>query len=1060
MIRSLIQSSMGARFLVIGVIVAGIVILGAPLRNMPVDVLPEFSPPIVEVQTEALGLSAEEVEALITTPLEADLLSGVAWLETISSESVTGLSSIILQFEPGTDVIRARQMVQERLTQAHALPNVSTPPLMLQPLSSTNRVMMVGLGSEELSSIEMSVIARWTIKPRLMGVPGVANVAIWGQRERQLQVQVDPADLAEQGVTLQQVISTSGNALWVSPLSFLNASTPGTGGWIDTPNQRLGVRHLLPITNAEELGRVTLEGAEDLRLSDVAEVVEDHQPLIGDALVNGEPGLVLVIEKFPGENSVAVTAAIEEALATLAPGLGGIEINTELFRPATFIELAAANLRTALLISAILLIVVLLATFIDWRGALIGVVAIPLSLLASLMVLNLRGATLNMLVLTGLIVALGVLIANVVGQVDAILRNIREARAAGGERSAAQLIVDATLASNRPAIYTLLIMLVAVAPVIVILGLPGTLYATLALSYALAVVASLVVALVVTPTLAVLLLARQPREADGSDLRSVGNASPLAAGIGSGYGPNLISRPIVASVLAGILLIAAIVVLPQLGKGGPLPTFKETSLLVRWSGEPGTSRIAMVETAGQLSADLMEIAGVSNVTVNVGRAVTSDQVVDIDSGELWIRFDSEADYGATVEAVEAVVDGYPALAGGTTTYLNDLVDTSLQSRGEGLIVRVYGNEYDILADKAEEIRQLIAGVAGVDQAQVIAPIEMSRLEIEVDLGAAEEYGLKPGDVRRTAATLLSGIQVGSLFEDQKVFDVVVWGKPEIRDSVESIEDLLIDTQLGTQVRLAEVASVDILQAPASIRRQGVSRFIDVAVDVNGRNLGAVAGRVDEAIDGVAFPIEFHAELLGDYAKRLGAQRNLLSLAAIALIVTFLLLQAAFRSWRLALVAFLGLAASLSGGVLVAVVFGVASTAALAGLLAVLGIAASGSLMLIDHYLARERAAGAPDDAARIELVLTGTRDRLLPILATTVAMLLVVVPFAIFGNGAGLEILRPMAFVVLGGLVTSTLVNLYVVPGLYLSAKAKPEDEYDFSAAGEWMSGGAPDATD
>ena len=308
MMRSIVQSSLQFRYLV--VVIAGVLMLVGlnRLREMPVDVLPEFSPPFVEIQTEALGLSAEEVEQMITVPMEQDLLAGVAWLDVIRSESVPGVSSVLIYFEPGTDLYRARQMVSERLAQAAVgIPHVSKPPAMIQPTSSASRFMVIGLSSEELSLVEMSVLARWTIAPRLLGVPGVANVAIWGNRDRQLQVLVDPEHLAAQGVSLEQVINTTGNALWVSSLSFLEASSPGTGGFIDTPNQRLGIWHVLPISSPEELAQVPVDDADGLVLSDVATVVEDHQPLIGDAVVNDAPNLMLVIEKLPGTNTLQVT---------------------------------------------------------------------------------------------------------------------------------------------------------------------------------------------------------------------------------------------------------------------------------------------------------------------------------------------------------------------------------------------------------------------------------------------------------------------------------------------------------------------------------------------------------------------------------------------------------------------------------------------------------------------------------------------------------------------------------------------------------------------------------
>lgn len=361
-----IASSLQFRLLVLAC-VAVLMIFGVrQLREVPVDILPEFSRPYVEIQTEALGLSAAEVESLITTPLEADMLNGVPWVNEIRSESIPGLSSIVLVFEQGTNILAARQMVQERLVSVHALPNVSKPPAMLNPTSSASRCLQIGLTSDKHSLIDMSVLARWTIKPRLMGVNGVANVSIWGQRKRQLQVQIDPEQLREKGVTLSQVIDTTGNSLWVSPLSFLNASTPGTGGFIDTPNQRLGVRHLLPISTPEELAEVTVVGTE-MRLGDVAHVVEDHQPLIGDALVDDSAALVLVVEKFPWANTSQVTRGVEEALDALQPGLIGLRMDSTLFRPATFVETAMSNLAVSISIGGGLLLLVLLACLYNWR---------------------------------------------------------------------------------------------------------------------------------------------------------------------------------------------------------------------------------------------------------------------------------------------------------------------------------------------------------------------------------------------------------------------------------------------------------------------------------------------------------------------------------------------------------------------------------------------------------------------------------------------------------------------------------------------------------------------
>src|SRR5437667_2932784 len=307
--RWIVEWSLKFRLFVLALAAAMVFVGVSQLRDMPVDALPEFAPPYVEVQTEALGLSAPEVEELVTLNLE-ELLNGTPWLQTMRSTSVPGLSSITLIFQPGTDIIRARQLVVERLSLAYALPNVAQPPVILPPLSATSRAMIVGLSSKQVSAIEMSVLARWKIRPALLSVPGIANVAIWGMRDRQLQVQIDPGKLRANHVTLDQIVSTTGNALWVSPLSFLNASTPGSGGWIDGPQQRIEVRHVLPITSPKELAQVDVEGTK-LTLGDVAAVVEDHQPLIGDDILNDSPGLLLVIEKFPGANPQDVTRGVD-----------------------------------------------------------------------------------------------------------------------------------------------------------------------------------------------------------------------------------------------------------------------------------------------------------------------------------------------------------------------------------------------------------------------------------------------------------------------------------------------------------------------------------------------------------------------------------------------------------------------------------------------------------------------------------------------------------------------------------------------------------------------------
>src|SRR6266511_634718 len=876
MIRSIVGSSLKSRGLVV-VLAAALLFFGfTQLRNVPVDVLPEFAPPTVEVQTEALGLSAAEVEELITVPLEQDLLNGVAWLDTIRSESIPGLSRVELIFEPGTDLLRARQVVTERLTQSAGLPQVAKPLAMMQPLSSTSRVMMVGLSSKELSPIQVSVLARWTIRPRLMGVPGVANVAIWGQRERQLQVQADPERLRERGVTLNQLVETTGNALWVSPLTFLEASTPGTGGFIDTPNQRLGIRHVLPIVTPDDLAQVTVDGAKplangkSLRVGDVPNVVEDHEPLIGDAVFGDGPGLLLVVEKFPGANTLEVTQGVEDALAAMGPGLNGIEVDSSLFRPASFVETALDNLGTALLIGALLLLLVFGVFLFQWRSALISVLSVLLSLTAAVAVLYLRGATINAIVLAGLVMALGAIVDDAVVDVENIARRLRQHRQDGGDTPATKVIFDAAVEVRRPTAYATVIMAVAVLPVFFMEGLTGAFFPPLVLSYLLAIAASMLVALFVTPALSLILLPGAPL---------VRREPPLARVLQRGYERALApivhtpGRALLAGAAGMVVVLVGLAMVPLLSQD-LAPSFKDTDLLIRLGGTPGMSHSEMTRIMAQASKELKQIQGVCDVGAHVGRAVSSsDQIVSVDSSELWVSVDPSADYDRTVAAIQEVVGGYAGLDGEVLTYPKQRIDDLLSGSDDGLVVRVYGQDLDVLRSKAEEVRQLLSGIDGTANQQVERLVEEPTLEIELALAKAQQVGIKPGDVRRAAATMLSGILVGNLFEEQKVFDVVVWGAPQVRSSLTSIRELMVDLPGGGQVQLGEVADVRVKPALSVIRHDNVSRRLDVTVSVSGRSLGSVVSDVEAALRNFPFPLEYHAEVLADRADRQATQHR-------------------------------------------------------------------------------------------------------------------------------------------------------------------------------------------
>ena len=1025
---AIVRWSLSFRTLVLGLALALIVLGGLQLRDATLDALPEYTPPYVEIQTEALGLSAAEVEQFVTVPMEALMLNGVAFVDTIRSESVPGLSSIVLIFEPGTDLYRARQMVQERMGQAHALPNVSKPPQMIQPLSSASRVMIVSLASSAMSPTDLSVLARWTVRPRLMGVEGVANVAIWGQRERQLQVLVDPQRLEARGVTLDQVISTTGNALWVSPLSYLRASTPGAGGFIDTPNQRLGIRHVLPIRTPDDLSKVALEGHPGVRIGDIADVVEDHQPMIGDATTAAGQSLMLIIEKLPGEHALEVTRNVEAALVAMQPGMTGVTVDTTVYRAATFIESAMSNVVLTLALAVALIAAIVGAFLLQWRAVVVALVAIAVSIIAAGLVLQALGATLNALVVAGLVVALAVVLDDAIVDVDHALRRLRDRTRDDQPPPVREVLATAFAEVRGAAVAATLVILLVLVPVLAIGGIIGSFLIPFALAFVAAVIVSMVVGLTLTPALAALLF--DGRSSDRLEPRLVRklhdwHQRALAA---------TLARPAAGYALVALLALVGIATVTQL-ETTVAPAFRERDILIEMEAAPGTSQPAMNRIAEQASAEIRAIPGIRRVGNHVGRAIMADQVVSINSGQLWVNVEPAADYDATLAAIRDVAAGYPGLRLAVDTYLSSAASDVAPQPAEPIAIRIFGPDLGELSRQAEAVRVAVGAVPGVSAPRTVMTAQEPTVEVQVDLDAAFRHGVKPGDVRRAAATLISGLEVGNLFEDQKVFEVIVVGIPEIRHSLTSIEALRIDTPTGRQVQLSDLASVEIAPSPRSISREGISRYVDVVAGVEGRDVGATQAEVRQALAAMTFPMEYHPELATAWADAQADTQRLVGVIVAVVLLAFLVLQAAFESWRLAGLALVVPPIALAGGAVAAYLTGgelmLGSILGFPGLLA---ITTRNEVALIGRLRSLERRGIAPGPA----LVLRGAGERMGPIVMTALATVLACVPILILGDRPGMELLQPMAIVLIGGLITSTLVTLSIVPSLYLNLTARP----------------------
>jgi CzcA family heavy metal efflux pump len=896
---------------------------------------------------------------------------------------------------------------------------------MMQPLSATSRIMKIGMSSDEHSLIDMSTMAYWTIRSKLLGVPGVANVAIWGERLQQLHVQLDPTRMADRGISLQQVMEATADALDEGILRFADGNIIGTGGFVETASQRLVVRHRPTIRTSDDLRHVSIE-AEDgssVSLSQLATLATGHQPLFGDAVINDGPGLMLIVEKFPWANALEVTRGVEDALAALRPGLQGIELDSTLFRPATFIESALGNLTNALLLGSLLVVLVLLLFLYDWRTALISMVAIPLSLMSAALVLYARDATINTMVLAGFVISVGVVVDDAIIDVENIVRRLRQNRRSAAPAPASRVILESSLEVRGAIIYATLIDVVAITPVFFIEGLSGSFFQPLAISYGLAVLASLLVALTTTPAMALLLL---------RDASLERRESPVAQWLQRRYEAVLgrlvrSARPAYAAV--AVIALSGAVVFPQLGQS-LLPDFKERDFLMHWVTAPGTSLDEEVRVSTRACIELRAIPGVRNCGSHIGQAFLADEVVGVDFGENWISVDPSVDYDATLASVQEVVNGYPGLRRDVQTYLKERIREVLTGTSEAIVIRIYGPDLAVLRDKAHEVETALGQIDGIVDLQVELQTTVPQVEVEVNLQAAERYGLKPGDVRRAAGVLLASEEVGDVFHGGKAFDVHVWSTPETRRSITDVQNLPLDTPDGGRVRLADVASVQLAATPNSISHEGLARRIDVSANVEGRDLGSVVEDVRRAVDQVQFPLEYHPEMLGEHAERDAAQGRLLLFGVVAAAVVLLLLHASYRSGRLAVLSFVTLPSALVGGVLAAWVSGgVLSLGSLVGFFTVLGIAARNGIMLINHYQYIER---YEEMAFGPELVLRGARERLSPILMTALATGLALIPLVIAGDIPGHEIEHPMAVVILGGLVTSTLLNLFIMPALYL----------------------------
>jgi CzcA family heavy metal efflux pump len=1024
--RWIVGWSLRFRYLVAG-LAAGLMFFGVQLLgHEKLDVFPEFAPVSVEIQTACLGLSPQDVESLTTIPLEA-ALQGVPGVADVQSYSEPQLSAIYLYFRSGTSLLHARQLVQERLqTTAPTLPTWCDPPQMYPIVSATSRVMQIGFTSRTVSPLDLSTIAQWVIRPKLMAVPGVANAAIWGANPRQIMVEGDPALMRARGVTLDQMMSTAADAVDAAEVRYTTGSAVGSLGFVQTPAQQLDVAGIQPIHTPAQVAQVPLETGDGklITIGQVARVVWGYPTPTGNAVVGGGPGLMMVVEKFPGANTLQVTRGVDQALAELAPGLRGIRVDPDIFRQASFIETAIHNLGLSVILGCILVVFVLLAFLFQWRAALISLLAIPLSLVTAAIVLELAGSTINTMVLAGFAVAVGVVVDDAIIDMENIVRRLRARRAQGRRITPLHLVLAASLEVRVAIFYATLINIVAVVPVMLVGGLTGAFFEPLALAYGLAVLASMLVALTVTPALGLILL---------GGARLAPADPPLMRALKRGYTGALrpaLRSPWWALVVVPVAVAAAVVVYPRIGQD-LFPDFKEPDFLVHFVTKPDTSLPDMDRDVTRLQHELLAIPGVAAVGSHIGTAPLGEEINGVNFSESWLSLSPDADYPKVLAQVRAVAAAHPGSYSDVQTYLHERIDEVLtDGTTDDIVVRVYGPGLSELGAVGNRLAAVLARIPGLVDVHPVALEFIPQVDVQVNLAAAQRYGLTPGVVRRAAAIMMASEPMSEISSGGVLTVVAAWSTPATRQNLASLRQLPIDTPSGGHVALGQVASITVQPSPSQVLRENGQRYTEVDADVSGRSLGSVTGAVRSAIAAFRFPSGYRYALLGEATERAGAQRRLLIDGLAAAVVILLLLQVASGSWRLSFLLFLTLPTALVGGVLAAWgALGTITLGALVGFFTVLGIAARNGILLISHFRHLEQAEGEPFGP---RLVLRGASERLSPILMTALATALALVPLIVYGNRPGQEIEYPMAIVILGGLATSTLLNLFVLPVLYL----------------------------
>ena len=981
--------------------------------QIPLDVFPEFVPPSVSVQTEAPGFAPQQVEQLVTKPLE-NALNGAPGIAMMRSESIAGLSVISITFRGSIDLYHARQGISERLAElGQSLPLGAATPKLSPLVSSTKDLLMIGMTSDKVDLFTLRDRADWILKPLLLAVPGVASVVEFGGDTRQIQIQPDPVKLVSYGFTEQDLLKAAQGALTLKGLGFM-----------DTAHQRILLQSPIPAPDLGRLGNavVATRSKVPITMNDLADIRVAPALTVNDALVMGKRGVVLWVSGQYGANTLTTTRGIEAALAAILPKLKaeGIQVYPALQRPANFIERALLSLEESLVVAAVLIFAVLYLFFRNWRSACIIFLAIPLSLTAALIVLDRTGYTLNTMTLAGFAMSLGVLVDDAIIDIENILRRLSQNAAAQNSRPKVQVILDGCLEVRAPVVYATLVVITVFVPGLFISSVQGHLTGPLAVTFILAVIASLFVALTVTPALCALFLSGETTRHEADWLGRLKSFQARAIAF-------VDRRFRLVSALVVLLLLASLALLPFLG-GSLMPEFREGHFVMYVSSLPGTSLGEMTAVGKRLSAELMRLPFVATVEEQIGRAELSEDTYGTNSAEFHVELkpDSPVEEDEVEEQLRDLLGHYPGLQTEVTTFLGDRINDSIAGDRAENAVKIFGDNLEELDTLGTSVREAISDVPGIVDLQFARQSNTPEFSLRLLRPELTANGLTVQNVLNTLGDYYSGGDAGQTYQDIRVIDVSLLLPENLRSRPEYLNNLMIQGPLGA-VPLSRVAQIVPIQGRYSIRHEGGQRLVSVTFNVAGRSLqSTVRNALGDIVNEVKMPPTARVDLAGASVAEQQTRTEFLFNSAIAVVVIVTLLLICFR-WRShAWLVLANLPFALVGSIAAIAVSGIGLTlGALVGLVTVFGISSRNAILLFSHY---EHLVEEEGHAWGMETAVLGAQERLIPILLTATITALGLLPLAWEAAKPGQEISGPMAIAVLGGLISSTALNLLFLP--------------------------------